>query len=80
VGAEKFLFTQELRQSIFDTNDPIFQPVTRCPVDIFLTIGNVLSHGKGYLGKSVPVERFEYVSTVRRRGSKVVTGPLIEMT
>jgi hypothetical protein len=62
-GAEKLLFTQELRQSIFDTNDPIFQPVTRCPADIFLTIGNVLSHGKGYLDKSVPVERFEYVPT-----------------
>ena len=59
-GAEKLSFTQELRQSIFDQNDLVFETVTGCPPDIFLTIGDVLSDGKDYMAKRIPLERFKH--------------------
>ena len=60
-GAERLSFTQELRRSVFDSKDQVFETVTGCPAQIFLTIGHVLLHGKDFLARRLSVGDFDHI-------------------
>lgn len=57
-GAEKLHFTQEARQSLIASNHFMLEKVTGCPAELFLSIGEVLSHGKAYLEDALSYEDF----------------------